>query len=244
MNLAFSLSSTCLSAAADRNCSDYRGASTCWASPFSLFKGLACQNPDMFGTERLQLAAPICVIGAVVGAQGCAHALATSPTSAFLWYLNLEVFQPIRYGIALPTAEQCLGGDGLAQSTWIAVPLLGLLCAGLLLSSRLPLAIASHLSLIYSAFLLYDSYDASVSPLTLATANVLWQPSYLLAVSLLLTSLLSSTASHREYWRELFLGGGARRSYFMPYNPSCISVGMRTHSGSRRQQLPSFATSG
>src|SRR5579864_7999972 len=145
----------------------------------------------MFNHERLQVAGPLGVIAAVLCAQLCAQALAQWPTSSAAWYLNLEVFRSLRYGIDFPAAEQWLGGDGLTQSSWIAAPLLGLLGLGHVLKSRLPLALASHLSLIYSALILYGSCDvAAGSSATFVRASALWDPSNLIAVSILLASVL------------------------------------------------------
>ena len=112
---------------------------------------------------------------------------------------SLQVFRPVRYGIDL------LPGDGLAQSTWLAAPLAVLLSAGFLLKNRLPLAIAAHLGLLYSALVLYFSgmTSAPVSTLALAVGPEGWTGPNLLASAILLLSLMSSAVSHREYWREL-----------------------------------------
>jgi hypothetical protein len=129
----------------------------------------------------------------------CARALAQWPNSGLVWYLNLQVFRPLRYGIDL------LPGDGLAQSTWIAAPLVALVCIGLLLKNRLPLAVAAHLSLLYSALLLYCSGATSTlaSTLALAAGSQGWQDPNLLAMAIVLLSLLSCMISHGEYWREI-----------------------------------------
>ena len=149
---------------------------------------------------NLLLVGPGAVICAVLAAQLCAHALAEWPDSSLAWYLNLQVFRPLRYGIDL------LPGDGLAQSTWIAAPLLALICIGLLLKSRLPLAIAAHLGLFYSVLILYCSESDIPSALesTRALAGLqVWAAPNLLATAILLLSLISSVISHREYWREM-----------------------------------------
>jgi hypothetical protein len=149
---------------------------------------------------KLLLVGPGTVIGTILAAQLCARALAEWPNSSLVWYLNLQVFRPLRYGIDL------LPGDGLAQSTWIAAPLLTLICIGLLLKCRLPLAIAAHLGLFYSVLILYCS--ESDFPSALASARALaefqmWADPNLLATATLLLSLMSSVISHREYWREM-----------------------------------------
>lgn len=142
--------------------------------------------------DRLQLAGPIAVIGAIAGAQASAQALATWPTCSLFWYLNLEVFRCFRDGFD-GLAGDWLGWDGLAQSVWIVIPLVGLIGTGLMLRCRLPLAVASHLGLLYSGWMVYDVGAPSGSP------------SSLVAILIFLGSLLSSTISHRIYWREILL---------------------------------------
>jgi hypothetical protein len=149
---------------------------------------------------RLLLIGPGTVIGTILAAQLCARALAEWPDSSLAWYLNLQVFRPVRYGIDV------LPGDGLAQSTWIAVPLLVLICIGLLLKSRLPVAIAAHLGLFYSVLILYcsesDIPSALASKRALAELQVWTGPNFL-ATAIFLLSLVSSAIAHREYWRDM-----------------------------------------
>lgn len=153
----------------------------------------------MHDHEKLLLVGPSAVVGTILSAQLSARALAEWPSSSLFWYLNLQVFRPLRYGIDV------LPGDGLAQSTWIAAFLFALICIGLLLKSRLPLAIGAHLGLFYSALTLYCSgvTSAPVSTLTAAAAPQVWADPNLLATAILLLSLMSSMASHRDYWREI-----------------------------------------
>lgn len=156
----------------------------------------------MLNNEKLQLAGPMGVIVALAGAEFGAHALAYWPSSPLLWYLNLEVFRPVQYSFV---AENGLALGELTRTLSVAVPLLALICTGLLARNRFPLALASNLSLLYSGFLLYGSYVANCPA---AEAGVklaaLWAPSFLLAVAVLLAAFLSSAISHRSYWREIF----------------------------------------
>ena len=154
----------------------------------------------MHNHEKLLLVGPSAVVGTILSAQLSARALAEWPSSSLFWYLNLQVFRPLRYGIDL------LPGDGLAQSTWIAAPLSALLCIGLVLKSRLPLAIAAHLGLFYSALILYCSgiTTAPASSLAAAAGPLVWSGPNVLATAILLLSLISAMVSHREYWREIF----------------------------------------
>ena len=156
----------------------------------------------MFDNAKLELAGPVGVATVVAGAEFGAHALAYWPSSPLLWYLNLEVFRPVQYSLV---AEQSVALGGLAQTLCVAAPLLGLIGIGLITRARLPLAIASSLSLIYSALLLYGSFLANNPAEAMGIAlSFLWVPSSLLAASVLLASFLSSAISHRAYWRELF----------------------------------------
>jgi hypothetical protein len=170
-----------------------------------------------FDDDRLQLAGPIAVIGAVAAAQASAYALATWPTCSLFWFLNLEVFRCFRDGFD-GFAGHWLGPDGLAQSVWIAIPLVALTGTSLLLKFRLPLAIASHFSLLYSARLIYDIGVPGGSAVTSGfSLSLLWAPSNLVAMTIFLGSLLSSATSHRIYWRDILLsarkGGGAFVTY-------------------------------
>ena len=103
-------------------------------------------------------------------------------------------------------AGHWLGPDGLAQSVWIAIPLIALIGTSLLLKFRLPLAIASHLSLLYSACLIYDIGAPSESAVMPGfSLGLLWAPSNLVAMTIFLGSLLSSAMSHWIYWRDILL---------------------------------------
>jgi hypothetical protein len=75
-----------------------------------------------------------------------------------------------------------------------------------MLKRRLPLAIASHLGLLYSALLLYDIAAPSGSAvMTGFRVNLLCGPASLVAIPIFLGSLFSSAISHRIYWREVLL---------------------------------------
>lgn len=153
----------------------------------------------------LQLIGPVSLITAIAAAEAAAHALASWPTSSFLWYVNLELFRPFQYSFAALHNIQWLNTDGLAQPIWIAFTLVGLLGLGRNARSRLPLAIASNLGLIYSACLLYGSIIANEpTAITRAQLVELWRVSTIVPAVILVTSIISSTISHRSYWREFF----------------------------------------
>jgi hypothetical protein len=156
----------------------------------------------MFYGQKLQLAGPFGVIGAIACAECCSFALACWPSSPLLWYLNLEVFRPVQYSLV---AENSVALGGWAQTIYVVVPLLILVIFACIAKAKLPLAIASNLSLLYSALLIYGSYLANRPAAgTGLSMNVVWAPSFFLAVSVLLASFLSSAVSHRAYWRDIF----------------------------------------
>jgi hypothetical protein len=156
----------------------------------------------MLGSERLQLAGPIGVIAAVACAEFGAHALAYWPSSSLLWYVDLEIFRPLQYGFEAPY-EHLAFGD-LAGTFCVVGPLLTLIGLGLVSGRRFPLALASNLSFLFSAALLYGSYVAE-RPVTAAMYDLggLWAPSFVIGLSISLTAFLSSVISHRAYWREI-----------------------------------------
>jgi hypothetical protein len=157
----------------------------------------------MLDNEKLQLAGPIGVIAALTCAECGAHALAYWPSSPLLWYVDLEVFRPLQYSFA--AAHERLAFGDLAQTLCVVTLLLTLICIGLITGRRFPLALASNLSFVFSAALLYGSYVAERPVAGIQyDLGTLWAPSFFLALSILLAAFLSSAVSHRAYWREIF----------------------------------------
>jgi hypothetical protein len=171
------------------------------ALPKPIFR-LSPTRWSMLDNEKLQIAGPIGVIATVTGAQIGMHALAYWPSSSLLWFIDLEVFRPVQYSFL---AENTAYLGDLAQTLTVVLPLLALMCVGFMAQLRLPLAIASNMSLVYGSVLLYASFMAD-SPIaqTGSRLNALRAPSFFLAVSVLFVALLSSAVSHRAYWREIF----------------------------------------
>jgi hypothetical protein len=157
----------------------------------------------MFDNKKLQLVGPVGVIAALACAECGAHALAYWPSSSLLWYIDLEIFRPLQY--SLTAANERLAFGDLAQTLCLVAPLLACICIGLITGRRFPLALASNLSFVYSAALLYGSYLAdqpAAAPHHQLSA--LWAPSFFLALSVLLVAFVSTAASHRAYWRAIF----------------------------------------
>lgn len=155
--------------------------------------------------QRRQVAGPVCLIFVLVCAELSARAIAHWPASSFLWYANLELFRLFRQAPGSFIGVQWPNGGEFAQPVCLAMALAVLICLGLATRNRLPLAIASNLSLIYSACILYGSFaatdPAAVSGMSL---TALLSPSAALVIAVLLASIFSSTISHRSYWREIF----------------------------------------
>ena len=112
----------------------------------------------MLDNKKLQLAGPVGVIITVACADVGARALAYWPSSPVLWYLNLEVFRPVQYTFV---AEKGMIFGDLGQIACVVLPLLALICIGLIANVRLLLAIASNMSLVYSVLLLFGLYFAN-----------------------------------------------------------------------------------
>ena len=144
-------------------------------------------------------------MGVILCAAIGAHALASWPTSSALWYLNLEVFRSFRYSFEGITFISWFDTDGLVQSICVAALLSGLIFAGLMMRNRLPFGIASNLSLIYSATLVYSSIvEYGTTSGIRMNLNGLATPAGVLALMMLALSVWSTAISHRSYWRDIF----------------------------------------
>lgn len=154
--------------------------------------------------QRLQLLGPLCLIAAFMGAELSARALGNWPASPFLWYANLELFRSFREAPDALGGLQWLNAAGLTPPLAIAIALAALIGLGVATRNRLPLAVASNFSLIYSACTLYMGFPAGdLAALRGVGLAALLSPSNGLAMTILLASILSSTVSHRIYWREI-----------------------------------------
>lgn len=153
---------------------------------------------------RIQIIGPLALLAAVLAAEAAAFGLGKAPTSAFLWYLNLEVFSALRRGGMLLPSE--LGALPFAQVVLVAgLTLLGV--AGVVLKRKLMVALSSNLSFVYAAFLLYGwHYWHSIGKVKSASLALVYAPVnselWLFGV-LLLASALSFAASHFLYFRSL-----------------------------------------
>ena len=150
---------------------------------------------------KLQFLGPLAVFVATLCAELAARALAYAPSSEFLWFVNLRMFGIFQRSYGLLSEVVTIPSF---QLFGIALPIFLLACFGLAARFKLPLALASHLSLAYAAFLVL-SWQAGV-PTTQASLVPIAVPSgaglYVLT-GILGTSLLSFAISHLLYLRAV-----------------------------------------
>jgi len=150
---------------------------------------------------KLQFLGPLALFVATLCAELAARALEYAPSSEFLWFVNLRMFGIFQrsYGIL----SEFVAIDGF-QLFGIALPIFVLACFGLAAKSKLPLALATHLSAAYAAFLLL-SWQPGV-PTTQASLGGIAVPSgaglYVLT-GILGSCLLSFAISHLHYLRAV-----------------------------------------
>ncbi len=150
---------------------------------------------------KLQFLGPLALFVATLAAELAARALSCAPGSEFLWFVNLRMFGIFQrsYG----ALSEFVAIDGF-QLFGIALPIFLLACLGLAARSRFPLALASHLSFAYAAFLLLSwqtpgvTTQASLGPIAVPQGAGL----YVLA-GVLGTCLLSFAVSHMIYLRAV-----------------------------------------
>ncbi|MGE9007775.1 hypothetical protein ACO2JO_04275 [Leptospira interrogans] len=151
---------------------------------------------------RLQFLGPLALFSATLCAELAARALQHAPSSEFLWFVNLRMFGIFQRSYAM--LSQFCAIDGV-QFFGIALPIFMLACFGLAAKSRLPLAVATHLSAAYAAFLVI-SWQAGVPTVTQASLGPIAVPSgaglYVLG-TILATCVVSFALSHLIYFRAV-----------------------------------------
>jgi hypothetical protein len=139
---------------------------------------------------------------ATLSAELAVRALAYAPSSEFLWFLNLKMFAIFQRSYYVLSDLVSIPGF---QLLGIALPIFVLACYGLTARRRLPLAVASHLSFAYAAFLLL-SWQSPGAPTTQASLGLIAVPSgaglYVLT-GILGTCLQSLGISHLLYLRAV-----------------------------------------
>jgi len=147
---------------------------------------------------KLQFLGPLALFVATLCAELAARALSYAPGSEVLWFVNLRMFGIFQRSYSALSEFVPIAGF---QLFGIALPIFVLACLGLAARSRLPLAVASHLSFAYAAFLLL-SWQPGVPTTHQASLGGIAVPSgvglYVLT-GILGTCLLSFAVSHLLY---------------------------------------------
>jgi hypothetical protein len=152
---------------------------------------------------RLQFLGPLALFSATLCAELAARALQYAPSSEFLWFVNLRMFGIFQRSYVM--LSEFVAVDGF-QFFGIALPIFALACFGLAAKSRLPLALATHLSVAYAAFLVLSwqtpghpaSTQASLGAIAVPTGAGLY-----VLTGILGACLLSFALSHLLYFRAV-----------------------------------------
>ncbi len=149
---------------------------------------------------KLQFLGPLALFVTTLCAELAARALEYAPGSEFLWFVNLRMFGIFQRSYA--ALSEVVDVEGF-QLFGIALPIFALACFGLFMKSRLPLALATHLSF-GCAGLLVLFWQTPGPPTTQASLVGIAVPSgaglYVLS-SIMGTCLLSFAISHLLYIR-------------------------------------------
>jgi hypothetical protein len=150
--------------------------------------------------KLLQFLGPLALFVTTLSAELAAIALNLFPASEILWYLNLAVFRVFwRSYVALAEYVDLAS----FQLCGIALPIFALACIGLMVRSKLPLAVSTQLAVGYALFLLFSwqtessTAQASLRVVALPTG----EGSYMLTGILGLT-VLSCIITHLLYLRK------------------------------------------
>jgi hypothetical protein len=147
---------------------------------------------------KLQLIGPVAVFCAVVAAEAAMYALAQSPTSEALWYINEEVFGAFR------RSHHALSSyvDVPYLQFFVVIPVICLALAGLTAKSRLTLAVSSNLSFVYASFLAYSWLNIASAPRAASLAAIAMPigPDFYMYLVLLGSALISFFISHVVYF--------------------------------------------
>ena len=134
----------------------------------------------------------------VAAAEAAAWGLAQAPTSETLWYANLRIFGIFQKSHYLLSSSLYFP---YSQFFIIALPLFAIATYGLVARRPFLLAVASNLSLVYAAFLLYVGAGSQHHPLaaSLSSVAISTGPDIYLPLALVAVSLVSFLVSHFQY---------------------------------------------
>ena len=147
---------------------------------------------------KLQLIGPVAIFCAVVAAEAAMYALAQSPSSEALWYINVELFGAFRRSHHFLSSQI----DVPYLQFLVALPLICLALVGLAAKNRLMLAISSNLSFVYASFLVYSWFNIANAPRAASLATVAAPsagPDFYMFLILLGSALISFLISHVVY---------------------------------------------
>jgi hypothetical protein len=166
----------------------------------------------MIRLAKLQFLGPLAVLVAVGAAEGAAFALAHIPTSTTLWYVNLRIFGTFQKSYYLLTP---LLDFPYMQFFFVALPLFAIATYGIVARRAFPLALASHLSFIYTAFLGYAGVGSKVlAAASLNSVVASTGPDIYLLLVLIGASFMSFLVSHFQYLLGLIASISGRRPQF------------------------------
>lgn len=146
---------------------------------------------------RLQFLGPLAIFLATLSAEIAARALEYAPSSQFLWFVNLRMFGFLQRSHAALSDYVAVSGF---QLFGITLPIFLLACVGLIVRSRFPLALSTHLSAAFAAFVLL-SWQTPV-PMTQASLKAIAVPAgagFYVLTGMLGACLLSIALSHLFY---------------------------------------------
>jgi len=154
---------------------------------------------------KLQFLGPFALFAATLCAELAARALQYAPSSELLWFINLRMFGIFqRSYAALLNLSEFFSIDGIKYcGIGLPIMLFVLACVGLAAKWRLPLTVATHLSVVCAGFLVL-SWQAGVPTTKQASLVPIAVPSgpglYVMA-TILGTCLLSFAVTHLLYIR-------------------------------------------
>jgi hypothetical protein len=123
---------------------------------------------------KLQFLGPLALFVATLAAEIAARALEYAPSSEMLWFINLKMFGIFQRSYVLLSYYV---DSHSFQLYGISLPIFALACFGLIANSRLPLAISTHLSVGYAAFLILSWQTPKAPGGALASLHAIAMPS-------------------------------------------------------------------
>jgi hypothetical protein len=160
---------------------------------------------DMNRVFKLQFLGPFALFAATLCAELAARALEYAPSSELLWFINLRMFGIFQRSYAvLSTVSEAVSIDGIKYIGFgLPIVVFVLASVGLAAKCRLPLMIATHLSVAYAGFLVLSwqvgvptAKQASLVPIAVPSG-----PGLYVMATILGTCLLSFAVTHLLYLR-------------------------------------------